>query len=126
MVRAGYIEYGKESSSIVGVPQGGIASPILSNLILHELDRYVEKLMAENEMKLNSKAHTMRNPEYSKIDSRIQGISKLEKRCKSLGKALDEGGRVERLDLIKLRSKITSTLPKAGQAKFYYVRYADD
>jgi retron-type reverse transcriptase len=38
MAKAGYVEYGKNKSSILGVPQGGIASPILSNLILNELD----------------------------------------------------------------------------------------
>jgi retron-type reverse transcriptase len=29
----------------MGVPQGGIISPLLSNLVLHELDSFVEKLV---------------------------------------------------------------------------------
>lgn len=127
MVRAGYIEFGNKSrSSIIGVPQGGIASPILSNLILNELDRYIELLLEENDRKLQSKSHTTRNPAYYKIDYRIQGITKLEKRWKASGKALDLERKTERLELIKVRSKIPSTIPQPNLAKFYYVRYADD
>lgn len=126
MVRAGYIEFGKKSSSVIGVPQGGIASPILSNLILNELDRYIELLLEENNRKLQSKTHTIRNPEYYKADYRIQGITKLERKWKALGKTLDLNRKTERQELIKIRSKLPSTLPNPGLAKFYYVRYADD
>lgn len=31
----------------MGVPQGGIISPLLSNLILHEFDLFVDNLMKE-------------------------------------------------------------------------------
>lgn len=80
MVRAGYVEYGKNKSSIIGVPQGGIASPILSNLMLNELDCYIQSIIDENNQKLKGKSHTIRNPAYVIIDSRIGAISKLEKR----------------------------------------------
>lgn len=80
MVRAGYVEFGKEKSSNVGVPQGGIASPILSNLILNELDLFIDQLLEDNKVKLQSKNHTIRNPAYYKVDYRIQGITKLERK----------------------------------------------
>lgn len=80
MAKAGYVEYGKNKSSIIGVPQGGIASPVLSNLILNELDCYVQSLIDENNKKLKDKSHTVRNPAYVVIDSRIGAISKLERR----------------------------------------------
>jgi retron-type reverse transcriptase len=126
MVRAGYVEYGKRKSSIIGVPQGSIVSPILSNLILNELDRYVEKLITENDLKLGNLKHTLKNPEYYKIDDRIQTIGKTEKRRKAQGKVLDEDRKLERKKLIKVRSRLNSTIPNPGYAKFYYVRYADD
>lgn len=78
MVRAGYVEYGREINSNLGVPQGGIASPILSNLILHELDTFVESIMQENNNKLAGRRHTIRNPVYTKIEDRIHTISRLE------------------------------------------------
>jgi len=67
-----------------------------------------------------------KNPEYYKVDDRIQTIGKTEKRRKAQGKELDEGRRIERRRLIKIRSRINSTIPNPGYAKFYYVRYADD
>lgn len=126
MVRAGYVEFGKKSCSVIGVPQGGIASPILSNLILNELDRYIELLLKENEDKLQSNPHTVRNPAYYRIDYRIQGITKLEGKLKIRGKTLDTDRKSERLELIKIRSKTPSTMPHPDLARFYYVRYADD
>lgn len=126
MVRAGYVEFGNKSSSVIGVPQGGIASPILSNLILNELDWYIELLLEENNRKLQSKSHTVRNLAYYSIDYRIQGITKLEKKWKAVGKTLDLNRKTERLELTKVRSKIPSTIPHPGLARFYYVRYADD
>ena len=80
MVRAGYVEYNTENKSELGVPQGTITSPILSNLILNELDRYIEQLQLENEKKNAGRPHTIRNPQYTKIDYRIQGINKLERK----------------------------------------------
>lgn len=126
MVRVGYVEFGKKKSSVIGVPQGGIASPILSNLVLHELDNFVESLMDENDRRLCSKYHTIRNPAYYSIDYRIQGITRLEKRWKARGKILDEKRKEERLELIKVRAKIPSSIPNPNLARFYYVRYADD
>jgi group II intron reverse transcriptase/maturase len=42
-LRAGILEQGNLRMSIIGTPQGGIISPLLANLYLHELDRYMER-----------------------------------------------------------------------------------
>lgn len=126
MVRAGYVEYGKNQSSIIGVPQGGIASPILSNLILNELDEFVQDLIDSNEKENAGKTHTIRNPAYYKLDNRIQTINKINKRERTRGGCLEEALRRERDELISQRSKVSSTMPNGNLAKFYYVRYADD
>ena len=42
-LRAGVMEGMKIRHSLMGTPQGGIASPILANIYLHELDRYMEQ-----------------------------------------------------------------------------------
>ena len=42
MLTAGYLEDWTWNATLSGVPQGGIASPVLSNIYLHKLDVFVE------------------------------------------------------------------------------------
>lgn len=42
LLDAGYLENWKYNSTYSGVPQGAVVSPILSNLVLDKLDKYVE------------------------------------------------------------------------------------
>ena len=42
LLDAGYLEDWKYNTTYSGVPQGGVVSPILSNLVLDRLDKYVE------------------------------------------------------------------------------------
>jgi group II intron reverse transcriptase/maturase len=43
-LKAGYLEQGIKRNAITGTPQGGIISPILANIYLNELDKYIESL----------------------------------------------------------------------------------
>jgi len=63
-------------TSDVGVPQGGIISPLLSNLILHELDEYVETLKREYQKDEDSKKRIRMNPAYMKIGRMIKALKK--------------------------------------------------
>lgn len=45
-LRAGIMEEGKLRHSVLGTPQGGIVSPLLANIYLHELDKYMERYTA--------------------------------------------------------------------------------
>ena len=129
MARAGYVEFGKEINTNLGVAsptQGSIVSPILSNLVLHELDSYVAELQTEQEKNNKGQKPTVRNPVYDKIMDRIQAIMRTERRRKEKGQELDELRREERRALIQLRSTLPSSIPNGKVASFQYVRYADD
>ena len=52
-----------------GGHQGGIVSPLLSNLILHEFDEYMDKLISDRNSMVEKK--DIRNPIYVKLTSRI-------------------------------------------------------
>src|SRR2546430_2416675 len=43
-LKAGYMEFKQVHDSLTGTPQGGIVSPILANIYLHELDTFMEEL----------------------------------------------------------------------------------
>jgi Reverse transcriptase (RNA-dependent DNA polymerase) len=45
MLTAGYLEDWKWNATLSGVPQGGVVSPVLSNIYLHKLDTYVETVL---------------------------------------------------------------------------------
>jgi len=41
-LRAGVMQQGSTQETLTGTPQGGIVSPLLANIDLHDLDRYME------------------------------------------------------------------------------------
>src|SRR5262249_53509827 len=47
MLQAGYVEDWRYHKTYSGTPQGGIASPILANIYLHEFDEFMEQKKQE-------------------------------------------------------------------------------
>ena len=45
MLKAGYLEDWQYHETLSGCPQGGVVSPILSNIYLDKLDKFVEQAL---------------------------------------------------------------------------------
>lgn len=107
----------------MGVPQGGIVSPVLSNMILHKLDVYmaekIEKVKRDNENKKGYKV----NPKYHAISNKIY---RQKKKIISLPKPLDNEIVSEIRNAKKQRREIKSLIYNTELSKLEYVRYADD
>ena len=64
MLRAGYLEDWEYHETLSGCPQGGVVSPILSNIYLHKLDEFVEQELIPQ---YTRGARRKDNPEYNRI-----------------------------------------------------------
>jgi group II intron reverse transcriptase/maturase len=110
-VNAGYINNGSlEPHSLIGVSQGGVLSPLLSNVYMHSLDVFLETLKNKC-YKFGNRRGTIQNPEYTK---KLKELKRL--RAKGDGKAIRKA-EIE-------RRRIPSVI-RTG-TRIYYVRYADD
>jgi RNA-directed DNA polymerase len=118
MLKAGYLEEWKYYPTYSGVPQGGIISPLLSNIYLHETDKLVENLMTE----FNKSKRRPPNPEYKRLDNRRY---KLRKKIKK------EGRKPELIEEWKQIGKMMREIPSQKVSgdeykRLKYCRYADD
>lgn len=116
-LKAGYIENWQYYKTYSGTPQGGIISPLLANIYLHELDKFVMKLKTEFDMPSADRI----TPEYREHHNQIKNLSYHLKSA--------EGVNRERL-LAEYQTKRKELLamPCTAQTdkKIKYIRYADD
>lgn len=111
LLRAGYLEEWRYNSTLSGAPQGGIISPLLSNIYLNKLDRYIEATLV---------------PMYTKGTRRKQNshYHALFEKASRLRKG---GKKKEAMNLRKKAQKLPSVdLHDPEYRRLKYVRYADD
>lgn len=102
-------------TDIVGTAQGSIISPILSNIYLHELDKFIERI--KEDFDAPKSGARPRNNETIRMKYRIQQAKKIA----------DDHTRLKTLRelIVKYRSITNKVVGKHTQ-KLMYIRYADD
>lgn len=111
MLEAGYMEDWTYHATYSGTPQGGIARPLLMNIVLHEVDEFVENILIP---KYTQGKKRNANPEYEKYRSKAYRVRKAGN-WKSANEL--------RKHYTKLPSKMTND---PDFRRLWYVRYADD
>ena len=92
LVKAGYVEWSQDKkkkyiTADMGVPQGGIVSPLLSNLVLHELDVYMQQLNQRGDLLSQGEPAYRRSPTYNRAQYLVTKYKK-EKNREQLKKAI--------------------------------------
>ena len=118
MLKAGYLENWKYNRTLSGTPQGGIISPLLANIYLHELDKFMADMKADFD-KPKDRTFT---PEYMHLAGRVHHIGKLLKKETDPSRiaVLRREQKEKRVQMMKLPAKSQT------DKRINYVRYADD
>ena len=126
-LKCGYLEDWKFHQTYSGTPQGGIASPILANIYLNELDSFI-KAKAEQ---FNKGSIRKRNNHYRAIRAQIEYHQKVVERQDERNQSQEWENRdyyIEKIrTLRKQQREINSIDPvDPDYRRMRYVRYADD
>jgi group II intron reverse transcriptase/maturase len=111
MLKAGYLEDWKYHDTLSGVPQGGVVSPVLSNIYLSKLDEFAETVLIPQ---YTRGGRRKANPEYGKAHYRLT----LARR---------EGDRAKARQYQRQARSLPFGDPgDPGYRRLRYSRYADD
>jgi group II intron reverse transcriptase/maturase len=111
MLKAGYLEDWRYHHTYSGAPQGGVVSPLLSNIYLDKLDTFVETVLYP---KYNFGEIRRSNPDYIRITSQMR-----------TAKTAQDWTTYKALKQSRLRLP-TRDPDDPNFSRLKYVRYADD
>ena len=111
MLKAGYLEDWDYHETLSGCPQGGVVSPVLSNIYLNKLDEFIEQELIPQHTRGEVRAA---NPAYRQADALLR-------------RARRRGDRAGARRLAPEMRALPSTDPMdPGYRRLRYARYADD
>jgi group II intron reverse transcriptase/maturase len=111
MLRAGYMEDWQYHETLSGCPQGGVVSPVLSNIYLHLLDEFVERELIPQYTRGDARKI---NPEYGRTRKRRMAARRHGNR--ELSRSLEK----------QMRALPSGDPMDPGFRRLRYCRYADD
>ncbi len=111
LLKAGYLEDWTFNATLSGAPQGGVASPILSNIYLDRLDRWIETELLPA---YNRGTERRANAAYHTTNARAHYLAKTGRRAEA---------RVLRQQAKGMPSQDPAD---PGYRRLRYVRYCDD
>ena len=125
-LKAGYVEDWKFHNTYSGTPQGSIISPILSNIYLNELDRFMELYMKQ----FQSGKKRQKSEEYASWEHKLKYL-RYSKYTKGKWADLTVEERKTANDSIQaIRNEMLkcdySDPQDSGYRRLFYARYADD
>ena len=112
-LKAGHmdIETGKRVTTNMGTPQGGVLSPLISNIVLGRLDSRMDKI----KQKFDRGDKRKRNPEYDRLTSKINNLRKFQPGSPELP-----------LTVRRRRATPSVDTHDPNFKRMLYLRYADD
>lgn len=140
--RAGFFDQLQNTTkdSLLGVPQGGIASPLLWNIYMHEFDKFILNDINDTMQAINKRQNRLPSPtskQYKTAQTRNIKHQKIyddltkKKQRKIINLSLED--RIKATQALKnaktarkLMLKTPSKKASRQSIRFHYVRYADD
>lgn len=124
-LQAGVMEGGQRHNTYSGTPQGGIISPILANIVLHEFDVWMEQQGANQpNQETGCDYRARQTTAYKRLTRRIKYLREMLRK----GAPFPKGRSAAEIkaELRVLQAERQRTRPSEVRPSIHYVRYADD
>lgn len=124
-LQAGFMEAGQRHYTYSGTPQGGIVSPILANIVLHELDVWMEEQGANQPNQETGRDYRQRQTTaYRQLTRRIKYLREQLRKGAPFPKG--RSAAAIKTELRTLEAERKRTKPSDVRPSIHYIRYADD